>query len=142
MEFQVVFSLVDAYGRNARKVYFFEAADHSTALVEAGLFNADLEAISGLRVLKYNVGQDVAVSDTADATANRDEGATFSVRKADNDKAVVKVPGPVDSIRNPDGTIDITATAVTNFFDNFLSGVVRVSDGEVMTELISGTLDQ
>jgi hypothetical protein len=140
--FPVSFSLVDAYGRPATKRFDVDAVDHAAAMTAAGAFAADLAGITELRILSYVVGERVTYTDTADAGANRDEGVTLSVRTADNEKAVIKVPGPVNAIFNPDGSVDLTDGAVTAFIANYLAGTVLVDDGETVTELISGRLDK
>jgi hypothetical protein len=134
--------MVDAYGRPIGKRFDIDAADHAAALVAAGALMTDFAGITEARILSYTVAQKVTYVDVVDAGANRDEGATFSVRTADNEKAVVKVPAPVNSIFNTDGTVDLTDGAVTAFFANYLGGDVLVDDGEVVTELISGRLDE
>lgn len=140
--FDVTYKLTDAYGRDSRKTFQVDAADIATAQTLAGDLNADLQAITGMAVLQYSINLvTVVAGDTPDATANKDEGGTFQVRKADNDKASVKIPAPVDSIRNVDGTLDLTDLIVTNFFDNFVGGAWRVSDGEQVIALLKGTLD-
>lgn len=139
--FPLSVALVDAYGRPATKRYDVNAADHAAALVVAAAFMADLAGITELRILSYVVGERVTYSDSVDAGANKDEGATLSVRTADNEKATVKIPGPINAIFNADGSVDLTDGAVTAFVANYLSGDIRVDDGEVVTEIISGRLD-
>lgn len=134
-------SLVDAYGRPASKRYDIVAATQPDAVTLAGNFMADLAGITGLRILSYVVGEKVTYTDVVTAASNRDAGATFSVRTQDNEKATVKVPGPIADIFNTDGTIDLTDGAVTAFMSEFLAGNVLVDDGEVVTEVISGRLD-
>jgi hypothetical protein len=140
--FPVTFSLVDAYGRAASKRFDINAASHGDAVTAAGAFATDLAGITELRILSYVVGERVTYTDTVDAGANRDEGVTLSVRTADNEKAVIKVPGPVNSIFNTDGSVDTTDGAVTAFVANYLAGTVLVDDGETVTELIGGRLDK
>jgi hypothetical protein len=140
--FPVSFALVDAYGRPAPKRFDVNAADHAAAMTAAGALATDLAGITELRILSYVVGERVTYNDTVDAGANRDEGVTLSVRTADNEKAVIKVPGPVNAIFNPDGSVDLTDGAVTAFIANYLAGTVLVDDGETVTELISGRLDK
>ena len=141
-EFLVTYSLVDAYDRSATKRFTVEAIDHATALTEAGLMAADLADLTELDILWYVVGDKVVYTDTVVAGANRDEGITLSVRKADNEKAVIKVPGPINAVLNPDGTVDMANAAITAFVANFLSGVFRISDHEVVTDALSGKLDK
>jgi hypothetical protein len=140
--FPVSVSLVDAYGRPATKHFDVNAATHGDAVTAAGALMTDLAGVTELRILSYVIGERVTYTDTVDAGANRDEGVTFSVRTADNEKAVIKVPGPVNAIFNGDGSVDLTDGAVTAFIANYLAGTVLVDDGETVTELISGRLDK
>jgi len=140
--FRATFSLVDAYGRNATMRRDIDALDQPTALVAAGDFAADLADLTELRILWYEIAQRQVYTDTVDAGANRDEGATFSVRTEDNEKATIKVPGPINAIFNADGSVDLTHSAVAAFMANYLAGTVLVDDGEVVTEILSGRLDE
>lgn len=141
-EFHMRATLVDDYGRTTKKDYYIEATDHADALAKAAAFNTDLVPLTKMRVLSYDVAQTIIVSDTADAGSNKDAGATFSVRKADNKLAPHRVPDPIASVINADGTIDLAAAEVVAYFANLLSGDVRISDGEVATEIVRGTLDK
>jgi hypothetical protein len=135
-------SLVDAYGRSASKRFDIVAATQPDAITLAGGFMADLALITELRILWYDVSERVVYSDSVDTGANRDEGVTFSVRTEDNEKAVIKVPGPINGMFNADGSVDLTDGGVAAFIANYLAGDVLVDDGEVVTELISGRLDK
>lgn len=140
----VSYELVDAYGRSARKA--FETADlvdFSAALTAASGMGADLAGLSELDVLSYTVSQRVPYTDTVVPGANRDEGVTFVLRKEDNKKASIKVPGPINAIFDGLGNADITDGAVTAFLANFLTGGDFVfSDGEQATVILSGVLDK
>ena len=148
--FNVHFTLRDAFGRRTRKMYQTEdisdldvGAEFLTAYNEAALLMADLQALTLAEVLYYTVQAQVAVVDTADVGANIDEGITLVVDKSDNKAAILKVPAPTLTVVNADGSVDITAGAVTNYHDNFTtSGKFTVSDGEKATALISGRLDR
>lgn len=140
--FDISYKLVDAYGRDKLKVFQVNSIDLPAAQTWAGLLTTALSNLTELRILEYAVRVPTVVVDTVDAGANRDEGATFQLRKADNQKHSVSIPGPVQGVRNPDGTIDIADPLVTAFWDLFIGGDGRVSDGETATELIKGTLDK
>ena len=133
--------MVDAYGRPVNKRYDINAADYAAALVEAAAFETVLEAVTEARVLSYDVSSRIIITDTATAGANRDEGITFSVRTADNEKAVVKVPCPVNAQLNTDGTVILADTDIAAFLAHYTGGDILVDDGETVTEVISGRLD-
>ena len=143
--YTVTFSLVDAYNRQTTKEFetVDTIADETEALAAAAALATDLANLTELRILSYAVGQRVVYTDTVTADANVDEGVTFSLRKEDNYKAPLKVPGPLNSIFQPDGSVILTNAAVTAFVANFLTGGdFTFSDGEQATELISGKLDK
>lgn len=146
--FNAVIVLEDAYGRQTRKSY--ELSDISDVDVGAEFLTArglvaglatDLAALSEANILSYEVKERVVYSDVADAGANIDEGITLLVRKADNYKAVLKVPAPINAVIDPDGTVDIADAAVTAYYTNFTADFT-LSDGELATALLSGKLDK
>lgn len=148
--FTVGFSLRDSYKRKTRKTYYTEditgadvGAEFLAAQTAAGDLATDLAALSEMEILYYNVGLKTVYSDTADADANVDEGVTFTVEKADNEDATVKVPAPIPGIFNVDGTVDMTNAAVTAFLSNFQAGgSFTISDGEKAVNLVKGRLDK
>jgi len=135
-------SLEDAYGRLLSKRYDVFAADYATALTAAGDFMTDLALITEARILSYTLATKVVYTDSVTAGANRDEGVTFSVRTEDNEKAIIKVPAPENGILNSDGSVDLVDAGVSAFLANYLAGAILVDDGETVTEVISGRLDE
>lgn len=140
--FEATVTMQDAYARSTTKRYQVEAVDIAAAITAFTDYLGDLATLSELDVVKYKVSTEATFADTVTAGANVDEGATFSFQKTDGDKVAVKVPGPVASVRQPDGSINIAAVAVTDWAAHFLSGSILVSDGEVATALLSGKLDK
>lgn len=140
--FDVSVKMEDDYGRTTTRRFEVEEADIATALTSAASFITDLEAISKLAVIKYSVAQETPVVDSAISGANKDAGITLSVRKEDGDKAIIRVPDPVSGVVLGDGSVDLTDTNVTDFIANWLTGNFRVSDGETVSALLSGKLDE
>ena len=143
-EYIVTMELQDAQGRRGRKRYQTQAGvvDHAAAVTAANSLAVDLTALTELEVLAHTVSLRTLYSDSVVAGANIDEGATFSLNKTDNYRASHKVPGPAQAVRNPDGTIDIASALVTDYFDNFFAaGDFTVSDGEIIDQILSGSLD-
>ena len=140
--FPVSISLVDAYGRLISKRFDVSAADHPAALTAAGLFMADLADVTGARILSYDVATHVVYTDTVTAGSNRDTGATVSVRTADNEKAITRIPAPEATIFQADGSVDLADAAFTAYMANFLAGTILVDDGETVTEVLGGRLDK
>lgn len=144
-EYRVAVDLVDAYERSARKEFYTVStmADHASAVAAAASLMSDLANLTELRILSYTVGERTVYTDTVDAGANKDEGVTLTMRKSNNYKDSIKVPGPINAIFNADGTVDLTDAAVTAFVANFLTGGdFTFSDGEQATELVKGVLDK
>ena len=141
--YEVSFEMVDAYGRSASKRFeSVDLLDEATALASAAALATALANLTELDILAYSVGQRIVYTDTPDAGANRDEGVTFTMRKLDNFKGSIKVPGPVNSIFNADGSVDLTDAIVTGFINSFLSGADwTFSDGEQASAIIKGELD-
>jgi hypothetical protein len=144
-EFLVMYELEDAYHRKTRKTFATvdDMADFDAAVTAAGDLAADIAGLSELDVLAYTVSQRTAYTDTVTAGANKDEGVTFTMRKADNRNDDIKVPGPINAIFNTQGQADMANAAVTAFLANFLTGGdFTFSDGEQAIEAIKGTLDE
>jgi len=143
--YEVSFEMVDAYQRSAKKAWetVSTIADETAALAAAAGLATDLGNLTELDILAYTVKQRVVYTDTVVAGANRDEGVTFQLRKADNFRGTIGVPGPINGIFNPDGTVILTDAAVAAFISNFLvGGDFTFSDGEQAVALLRGTLDK
>lgn len=144
-EYGLMVEMQDSMGRKARKMFNSapDVVDFATALTNAAGLVADLAALSELRVLAYTVSQRVVFADSEDTGANKDEGLTLVVEKTDNYRATLKVPGPIQSVRNADGTADIGSAEVAAYIANFIDGsdLWTVSDGETITGVISGRID-
>lgn len=143
--FSVTFEMVDAYQRPASKSFdtVDTMVDFDAAVAAAAGLATDLANLTELDILAYKVSQRVVYTDTVEAGANRDEGVTFQLRLLDNFKADLKVPGPINSIFNSDGTVILTNAAVTAFISNFLSGGdFTFDDGEQASALLKGSLDK
>lgn len=139
--FSCSISMIDAYQRPIRKEIEIEAADHAAAKTIAGAFMTDFAAATEARILYYIVGERVTYTDVVTAGANRDEGMTVTVLTQDNERANIKVPCPINAMFNEDGSLDQANSTWTALFANYLSGDVRVNDGEIATETIKGSLD-
>lgn len=143
-------TMVDDYGRTTRKQFKSEdisgadlGAEYIVANTDAGTLTTALAALSECAILYYNLGREVTSGDTVTTGANIDEGLTAIGRKLNNKLTVMKVPGPVNSVFNPDGTLDILDAVVTAYTDHFkVGGGFTVSDGENITDLVSGRLDK
>lgn len=145
MDFLLGITVKDAYQRKTARSFTITGIDFVTALASAAAFVVDYEALSEGNVVEYRLAQVVPNTDSAVAGASVDAGVTFSVSISGipNKTAAVKVPMPDPSIfiaNKPD--VDMTDALVTAFEGHFTSGVVLVSDGEVVADFLSGKLDK
>lgn len=142
--YSVTFTLVDAYDRTTTKTFeSIVLVDEAAALAAASALAADLAALTELNILYYTIGQRVVYSDVVVPGANVDEGVTFTLRKADNYKGSIKVPGPINAIFQSDGSVVLSNAIVVDFIANFLAGGNwTFSDGEQASELLRGVLDK
>lgn len=143
--YMVTYEMVDAYNRRTRKTFHTvdTIADEAAAQAAAAALATDLANLTELDILAYNVSLRTVYTDTVTAGANKDEGVTFVMRKVDNFNDDIKVPGPINSIFDSNGNVDLTDAAVAAFLANFLTGGdFTFSDGEQATQAIRGTLDK
>lgn len=142
--YNVNVEIVDAQNRKTSKNYETQdLADFAAALVAADTLVDALALITEGDILSYIVSQRIVYTDTVTAGANADEGGTFVLRKADNRHCAHKIPMPIAAIRQPDGSLDIEDASVIAYFGNFMdAGDFVMSDGEVVTTVISGKLDR
>ena len=54
----------------------------------------------------------------------------------------MKVPGFIPTLANSDGSIDVDGAEVAAFFAHFITGEFKVSDGQAVTEVLSGSMDK
>lgn len=140
--FPVTYTLQDDYGRTTTRSFTIVAATFADAITALGTFTTDYAAITELEIVKYKASQEVTVSDSAVADSNVDTGVTFSMQLADGGKGTVKVPGPDPAYLVAGGAVDLANANVAAFLAHFTSGEFLISDGEVVTSVIKGTLDK
>jgi len=142
MSYKLTLSMVDYYGRTTTRSFQVDAVDFAAAQAVVAAFVPDYEAVTELWVQKSRLVDEVTYTGTVLENANKDEGMTLSVELATpGKKASIQVPGPDRSIRNLDGTIDLTETIMVDFMAHFTGGSILVSDGEVVDAFLKGTLD-
>jgi hypothetical protein len=135
--------LIDSLNTQVTKRYECEATTLTQAGIDMNLLIVDLEAISELGVVSITYSEkDVAEASAAAALSSVDMGATFRVRLADGGIASHKVPGfPIGMVAT-NRNIDVEDADVVAYFANFLdAGAFTLSDGEVITEVLSGKYD-
>jgi hypothetical protein len=144
MAFKAQVVLIDSMGREVTKNYECEATVLATAQTDVAALITTLEAITDLGVVKVNYSvMDASEASAAAAGSNRDVGATFKLRAADGGTISHKVPGFDATIADGAGNIDPEDEAVVAYFANFLSaGAFTLNDGEVITAILSGSMDK
>jgi hypothetical protein len=140
--FDLTVQLEDDYGRGATKRFEADVLDFAAMQTAVTAFLTDLAAMTKLAIITYTIAQKQSYTDSALSGANRDAGVTLSVRKDDGGKAVLKVPDPVSGVVLGDGSVDLTDANVVAYVDNWISGDFKISDGEDVTALLSGKLDE
>lgn len=136
-------TLVDSLNTQVTKRIECEAATLAQAAIDMNLLIADLEAITDLGVVSINYSEkDVSEASAAAANSNVDTGATFRLRLADGGVASHKIPGfPIAKVGG-NRAIDPEDSDVVAYFDNFkAAGAFTLSDGEVITDVLSGSFD-
>lgn len=148
--FTLSVTLKDIYSRATRKRFETEdiseidlGVEYMAAEAFATSLMTALANISEAEIMYFNLGREVVYTDTPDAGSNIDEGMTASALKLDNKLTTIKVPAPVATIFNLDGTLDLVDGIVTAYTNHFLvGGGFTLSDGENITKLVSGSLDK
>lgn len=143
MAINATVTLIDSLNTQTQKRYEMETDVLATAQAVMAAFIPELEAITDLGVVSISYTlKDTTEASEAAANSSVDAGATFRCRLADGGIAVHKVPGfPIAKVGS-DRNIDVADVDVAAYFDNFLAaGEFTLSDGEVITAVLSGTFD-
>lgn len=136
-------TLIDSLNTTVTKRYECEATTLAQAAIDMNLLLADLQAITDLGIVSVTYSEkDETEAAAAAASSSVDAGATFRLRLADSSVAVHKVPGfPIGKVGS-NRNIDVSDADVAAYFDNFLAaGAFTLSDGEVITSILSGSFD-
>jgi hypothetical protein len=142
-DFVATVTLIDSLSTQVTKRYETETDVLATAQAAVALLITDLEAITDLGVVSVTYSlKDVTEASAAAEGSSVDAGATFRCRLADGSIASHKVPGfPIAKVGG-NRAIDPTDVDVAAYFANFeAGGDFTLSDGEVITAVLSGTFD-
>jgi len=142
--FLATVTLQDGKKRQTTKRVETETDVLATAQLAVVDLAVDLLAVTdlGIVTVTYTLADDTEAS-AADAASNVDVGATIRCRLDNGKVAAYKIPGfPLAKV-NPGGGIDVSDADVVAFFANFeAAGGFTLSEGNVVTELLSGQLDK
>lgn len=142
--YAVTFKFQDEEGRSTGREVLFNVADEAALLTAAGLMNTDLQAMTQCGIQKYTYRREVDVSNAPGAGSNIDPGATFRFNSALPIAPTVKIPDPVEAIKDGQGGIDLTDALTIAWFANYNPGdcVVNISNPTQPTSIDQGTLDK
>jgi hypothetical protein len=135
---------LDYYGRETTRSYQVEATDFAAAETQLAAFVPLVQAVTMLSVYKARLSSDQLFAGVVSANANRDEGQTITAEIGGivGKKGSIQLPGPILTIRNSDGTINIDDAAMLALEAGFPAQGVLVSDGEEVDSFVKSTLDK
>jgi len=138
------FVFEDEQGRTTARDILFIVADETALLAAAALMETDLQAMTQCGIQKYTYRREVGVSNAPGAGSNIDPGATFRFNSALPIAASVKVPDPVEAIKDGQGGIDLANGLVTAWFANYNPGdcVINITNPTQPDAMVQGTLDK
>lgn len=145
MAFDVQFRIVDDYNRVTTRTWQNNQALVATVLTDVAVLAPLLEAIIEGGLERVVITQrSTATAFAAEAASNVDENGSIKVIGGDTFAYDFDLPMPYDTMKNPDGTLDLTLAAVTAFFAEFLTGNFRINlrNPTTIATLVSGVLDK
>lgn len=142
--YAVTFQIMDEQQRTTSREVLFNVVDETALLTAAALMETDLEAMMNSAIQSYTYRRSVDVSNTPAVGSNIDAGATFRFASALPISPSVKVPDPVNAIKDGQGGIDLAAALVVSWFANYNPGdcVVNITNPTQPTGMVQGTLDK
>ena len=136
----------DAYNRTKRKEVQVKSLDSAQAELDADNIQATYAAVMNGHIFSMVTSGEKVYAGAAGAGSNVDTGVTMSCQlDGRSEKAALKWPTPDPAILNPDGTVDLTnaqVIAVQDMYRDIIGQVAYLSDGESITEFLSGKLDK
>lgn len=142
--YAVTFQIADEENRTTNREVLFEVADETALLAAAALHETDLQALMKSGIQSYTYRRTVSVLNAAAAGSNIDAGATFRFNSPLPISPTVKVPDPVDAIKDGQGGIDLSDALVIAWFANYNPGsaVVNITNPTQPTSIAQGVLDK
>lgn len=142
--YTVTYVIKDEQQRETDRVVLFDVADEATLLTNAALHATDLQAMTKSGIQSYTYRRTVVVGTAGAAGSNIDAGATFRFNSALVISPTVKVPDPVEAIKDGQGGIDLADVIVTDWFANYQPGTARVNANTPTQpdDIDAGTLDK
>ncbi len=136
-------TMVDDYGRSQTKGVETVDTVLATAITHLGAYLTALNAVSDAGWQKQDYLADGVVTQAPIAGANRDTGATLKVTLDNGKNYAFRIPMIKSSMLNADGSVKIDDAAIIALVALFeTAGYLRVSDGNYVTAILSGSLDK
>lgn len=142
--YAVTFQIMDEEQRTTNREVLFNVVDETALLTAAALMETDYQAMMKSAIQSYTYRRSVDVSNSPASGSNIDAGATFRFNSALPISPSVKVPDPVDAIKDGQGGIDLADALVVAWFANYNPGdcVVNITNPTQPTGMAQGTLDK
>lgn len=142
--YATTFQIQDEENRTTSREVLFSVADEATLLTNLALFATDYQAMMKSGIQSYTYRRTVDVSNSPAAGSNIDAGATFRFNSTLPIAPTVKVPDPVDAIKDGQGGMDLANSIITDWFANYNPGtaVVNITNPTQPTSMAQGTLDK
>lgn len=142
--YATTFQFEDEEGRSTSREVLFNVADETALLAAAALMETDLQAMSQCGIQSYTYRRAVDVSNTPGAGSNIDPGATFRFNSALPISPTVKIPDPVEAVKDGQGGIDLSDALTIAWFANYNPGdcVVNITNPTQPSSIDKGTLDK
>ena len=143
-------TLVDGYGRETTKrLEFVDQVLLADYVLVSNDFMTELNACTDLQIIRasMNITDGLSIPAKDPAGSNVDVGATFVgyIQDGEGKKATWKLPGVDMGKVGPGGVIDVTDADIAALLNNWLythPNTFLLSDGESISEWITGTLDK
>lgn len=142
--YTATFVILDEQARSTNREVLFDVADETALLAAAATFATAYQAMMKSGIQSYTYRRSVSVLNAPAAGSNIDAGATFKFNSALPISPTVKVPDPVEAIKDGQGGIDLADIIVTAWFALYQPGTARVNINNPTqpTSIATGTLDK
>lgn len=142
MPIRVTLTLIDAWSRTTTRSAECTETVLANVLAAAAALQTDWAALTLLGQVGRTVTDEAPLAIAAAAGCNRNETASLRCRLDNGKVHVFSIPDPVAAVIDADGTLDIADAIITDFVANFmLAGLFRVSEGNYVTNILSGKMD-
>jgi len=136
-------TLIDDYGRSMTKGVETVETLIASAITDVGAYLTALNAVSDAGWQKQDYLAAGVVTQAPTAGANRDTGATLKVVLDNGKNYAFKIPMIKASLLNASGDVDVADEDVLALIALFeTAGKLRVSEGNFITAVLSGSLDK